>query len=440
MLIIETQANRTRALQYNKPIECSWDPLLVLQNQLPEESEGYCQWKTSDILTSYLLEKSTQTINCTYYLSKRAEELLVWLYKRVPNSSEVVTNAPFTAIIDIFLESYYEEWFSQFSGSPNDKAFLRDIQRLVSNVFAWQSGAKQGGTEITYDVGNVYSQSVKSICKLGVIKGGEVIYGHKVLKVVGGWANFICEPPARIFSLLSQLKQKENATDVSYFQYAEEYLTPYLLLQAFIEALAKNYASSVTNNFIKFYGIADIMTNSLNQAQAKVMSQLTGLYFDFNAGETITGKLKVMEHIRDGEISMLDKAQLYLTEVIVNSLSAAGFTYILATPAKIAQDGAGIILGILTKATEAVKIGEEVYEAYMKIIKEFLSNEEPFAIDKSLEKSNDTCPAPKFYGYEETDSNNQTFIYPDLLPSENIYEMSLSYSELEGYYINQFMI
>jgi hypothetical protein len=285
--------------------------------------------------------------------ARNLHQIYFWCHDRAPNMNELWTTAPVTAVI----EMYFDGWLRQFGDSnPTNKNFIRDLQKLPSNILAWRQGNKLGGTAIKYDVGNVYSQAAKGLCKLTIIKIAENAFHLKELKAASFYANYGCEPVSRLFSLVSQIRQKEKASDVGYYQFLQEKFGLYLVGHAIFEGTSKNFMSQQIGALFGYSGLEVQLHKLGNYVQSGLLSSKNGVQILFSNIVAANGK-EILPIMQD-KIAVLKSAQLntyanqfflYSLEWLTKSGIGVVATTLLATPTRIFQDGAGLLFSWLQK-------------------------------------------------------------------------------------------
>lgn len=207
---------------------------------------------------------------------------LQWSYKRVPNFQELFTNSwPLAALEFCFTES-----IGRLAGNnPIAKSVFRDLTKIPSNIFAWLYGSELGHTNIKYDIGNVYAGVAKTFSKFASIELYKTWYLssdepqegfppldkladyliQQQLQFASRMSNFVGEPIARVFAIISKEKQESGATDVGYFEYAYSKLNPELIFQAIIEGITKTIIADRISTILTTLNVfAQIKGLSLN--------------------------------------------------------------------------------------------------------------------------------------------------------------------------------
>ncbi|WPX96613.1 hypothetical protein Bandiella_00730 [Candidatus Bandiella woodruffii] len=226
--------------------------------------------------------------------------------------------------------------------NPVAKSVVRDWTKIPSTIASWWEANEIGGTGIKYDEGSVYGSLTKTVCKSLIISAYSAFHtksdsGH--LEGVSRTSNYVCEPVTRVFGLTSRERQKQNATDTDYMEFAANNINAELLIQAAVEGIMKIAAADQAGQFLSKFGIFSFLKSSYIAIENK--------YIDFAIGTSgsyalLTERLHALYNAKIG----LQKKVLVMPSLIILDfglkITLEMITTCLLTPtSRITQDIAG---------------------------------------------------------------------------------------------------
>ena len=270
---------------------------------------------------------------------------LKWALARVPNINELITMSYPLAIANMVFEPFIE---SLYQINPVAKAVIRDWINIPSNIAAWWNGDEVGGTSIKYDEGNVYGSITKVICKSTII-GVRANFNHGLdqggLEKISRISNYLCEPTAGIYNLVSKEKQIQNNTNTSYFAFANDNIDKALLLQATAEGATKYTVADQVGRFFGQLGVFQFLKtiyitveNTFIAITANAIPGDNLLHHRIEAVHAATPN----QHFK----KLFIITTLIGTDFILKTLAEAVTSLIISPTARIAKDGIGNIIKV----------------------------------------------------------------------------------------------
>lgn len=155
-------------------------------------------------------------------------------------------------------------------------------------------------------------------------------------------SNYVCEPVARVFALISAKRQQENATGIDYFEYAKNNIGMELILQATASGFSKNIFSDQAGAFFGNTGIFTYLKSFYIARENQFISYTIGQ----NGGELLYDRMHSISQASD--VNIISKfvvgTGVIALDFVFKSLYEIITTYLLAPTARIAQDSVGYLV------------------------------------------------------------------------------------------------
>jgi hypothetical protein len=266
---------------------------------------------------------------------KKGSDILVFMWKRVPNLEETMIDITTQAPLDVALGG-----FTASMTSPSSKSFLRDMTKIPGAMAKAEAGARVGGTEFIFDESNVWSQTSKSIVKVGSI-GFLVTFIKMDKDTAASYGNYLGEYAARFFINAGQDRQIANET-IPFQNYLVEHFDPTWFFDTVVEATPKVLVSNMLSNLIKGAGIGPFIKDKIISTSSMVLPSLQ----QGGALEKNSYAWKTFLKVYKPDNSYIRTSSLFATTFAV--FIAASFaeqfvtTYLLAPACRIVTDSVAL--------------------------------------------------------------------------------------------------
>ncbi len=171
-----------------------------------------------------------------------------YLLQYLPNWEEVLVVTSLATIIEIIMEPVIN-----LSGNTVAKEVFRDMAKIPGTSLLDYLGINVGKTNYKYDDANEIAQYVRVGCKLSLIVPTYYYFGQKPAVMMAYISNPICDIPAQTIIRIGKLKQDENDTTTSIFQYYVDNINNDIVTGSIIASFIKKGVATIIGSIIDLF-------------------------------------------------------------------------------------------------------------------------------------------------------------------------------------------